>query len=301
MLRHLARASDLAPALRQMRFQLDTLRHGTVPVQRHLAVLTDRIGHCLRRLHALVWAALVPAVGDAARVLIVPTAELAALPFAALDDGQQVLSQRHELALAGSLEVAWRGLATAAPAPRQVRAWGDSTRLPQAAAEARKVAASFPHGRAYVGPEATVETLLQQAGRADLLHLACHAEFRSDNPMFSALHLADTALTVEAVERLSLNRATVVLSGCETGLADHAAGDEMFGLVRAFITAGAARVLASLWPVDDAVAAAFMSRLYAAWRGGCGLAQALQRAQEQTRRTHPHPYYWAAFVLHGGW
>ena len=64
------------------------------------------------------------------------------------------------------------------------------------------------------------DALHAHAGDADVIHLACHAQFRSDNPMFSALHLADGALTVEAAEALSLKACTVVLSACETALAE---------------------------------------------------------------------------------
>ena len=163
------------------------------------------------------------------------------------------------------------------------------------------MASAFAEGEAFVGERASVQELADHVARADLLHLACHAEFRSDNPMFSALHLADTALTVEAVERLPLKAATVVLSGCETGLSDQVAGDELLGLVQAFMVAGAARVVATLWPIDDAVAADFMRHFYGALAASRTPAAALREAQLETSRTHPHPYYWAPFVLHGGW
>ena len=93
-------------------------------------------------------------------------------------------------------------------------------------------------------------TAASAAGLAQGLPLhSCHAQFRTDNPIFSALHLADGVLTAEAIESLRLPGATVVLSGCETALHDSANTDEMFGLTRAFLVAGAARVMATLWPV----------------------------------------------------
>jgi CHAT domain-containing protein len=75
----------------------------------------------------------------------------------------------------------------------------------------------------------------------------------------------------------------------------------MVGLVRAFLIAGASRVLASLWPVDDAVTAGFMSHFYRALRHGAAPAAALREAQQAVRREHAHPLYWAAFTLYGGW
>jgi CHAT domain-containing protein len=73
------------------------------------------------------------------------------------------------------------------------------------------------------------------------------------------------------------------------------------GLVRAFLVAGAARVLASLWPVDDAVTAVFMDHFYAALQRGLSPAQALGDAQTAVACRHPHPAFWAGFVLFGGW
>jgi CHAT domain-containing protein len=108
-------------------------------------------------------------------------------------------------------------------------------------------------------------------------------------------------LTVEATESLALRPGIVVLSACETGLAEQGSGDEMVGLVRAFLVAGAARVLASLWPVDDEITALFMARFYGALRDRQTSAAALRQAQAELMRQHPHPFYWAAFTLHGGW
>ena len=167
--------------------------------------------------------------------------------------------------------------------------------------EARGVAALFAGAVAHVGADATVATLLARAPGADVIHLACHALFRGDNPMFSALHLVDAPLTVERIEGLSLRPGTVVLSACETGLAGDDLGDEAFGLVRAFLVAGAARVLASLWPVDDAVTASFMAAFYRSLQQGGTPSAALRAAQRTTRERHPHPAHWAAFALHGGW
>ena len=84
-------------------------------------------------------------------------------------------------------------------------------------------------------------------------------------------------------------------------MSDSGGGDEMVGLVRAFLVAGASRVMASLWPVDDAVTADFMDHFYRALRGGQTSAAALRQAQRAIRAMHPHPLYWAAFTLYGGW
>ncbi len=299
--RQVARWSEVQGALRSARFQIETLRHGAAPVAQHLEHLTERARARLRKLHALVWQPLAPALAPFRRVLIVPHAQLGALPFAALDDGQCCVAERHELAVAPSARLALRGLVRQPATAIRALVLGESTRLPHAAQEARFVADLFGGERAFIGKRATIEMLRAHAGDADVIHLACHAQFRSDNPRFSALHLHDGVLSVDLVERLGLAPATVVLSGCETGLADAGSGDEMVGLVRAFLIAGASRVLASLWPVDDAVTAGFMAHFYGALRQGQAPAAALGEAQRAVRREHPHPLYWAAFTLYGGW
>jgi CHAT domain-containing protein len=234
-------------------------------------------------------------------VLVVPHGPLGGVPFAALPTAEGPLGQRVELALVASARAALRGLARQPLPARRAVVLGDSLRLPHAAAEAAFVAGLFGQVPAYVGEQATLQTLRAQAASADVLHLACHAQFRGDNPRFSALHLHDGVLTVELAETLGLRACTVVLSACESGLAEIGAGDEGVGLVRAFLVAGAARVVASLWPVDDEVTANFMALFYGALVRGLSPAAALGSAQAATMREHPHPYFWAAFTLHGGW
>jgi tetratricopeptide (TPR) repeat protein len=298
--RRMAHWPAVVDAVRALRFQLETLRHGNAQVMSHLATLTERTWRRLQTLHRLLWEPLVAAIGATRRVLIVPHAQLGSLPFASLHDGAVTLAERHELAVVPSARLALRGLQRRLAEPVRALVLGESSRLAHAGSEARFVAGLFPGGRAFVGDEASLACLSEHAGDADVIHLACHAEFRPDNPMFSALHLADGALTVELAESLRLKPGIVVLSACETALAEQGSGDEMIGLVRAFLGAGAARVLAALWPVDDAVTEQFMARFYGALRRGDGPSAALRHAQTETMRQHPHPFYWAAFALHGG-
>jgi CHAT domain-containing protein len=106
------------------------------------------------------------------------------------------------------------------------------------------------------------------------------------------------------VETLRLRAQVVVLSGCDTAGtagAQAAGGDEWVGLVRAFLLAGAARVVASLWPVDDRITSEFMACFHPALARGEPPAAALRHAQGALRQHHPHPFHWAAFALHGGW
>ena len=288
-------------AVRSVRFQVDTLRHGSAPVQRHLPTLERRIHLHLQQLHALIWQPLEPLLGQPQRLLIVPHAQLGSVPFAALHDGERCIAELSQIAFAPSARLAQRALSRKPRAAVRVLALGDSTRLPHAAREANAVSGLLPQGQAFVGKDATIENLLAHGGSADVIHLACHAQFRTDNPVFSALHLHDGVLTAEAIGSLRLPGANIVLSGCETALSDAGGGDEMFGLTRAFLVAGASRVLAALWPVDDATTAELMYDLYAGLRRGQPPGAALRHAQLAARQRRVHPFYWASFSLMGRW
>jgi CHAT domain-containing protein len=137
----------------------------------------------------------------------------------------------------------------------------------------------------------------------------------------------DGILTAEEVSTLDLSRVELaVLSACETGLGQIAGGEGLLGLQRAFQTAGARTVIASMWQVDDAATRAIMERFYAnLWTGRMGKLAALREAQlwmlregqqvlerEAERRglklsgpspsgAGRSPYYWGAFVLSGDW
>jgi tetratricopeptide (TPR) repeat protein len=299
--RGLAPWHQVLDAVRAVRFQLETLRHGSAPLQKHMAVLASRTRAHLQRLHRLVWQPQAALLARRRRVLVVPHAQLGAVPFAALHDGQRYLAEIHLLAWAPSARVAWRGLARPPAVPRKLLALGESTRLPHAAQEVRRVAEMLPGGQVFVGADATRQNLDTHCGGADVIHLACHAQFRGDSPLFSALHLVDEVLFAETIESMRLPDAIVVLSACETALHEQGSGEEMFGLTRAFFVAGAARVLASLWPIDDAATAGLMTDLYAALQRGLSPAAALRHAQLAACGRHEHPFHWASFALSGGW
>ena len=299
--RRMASWRQVQDAVRSMRFQLEALRHGSAPIKHHLPTLTLRARSRLKHLHDLVWQPLETLLAGRQRVLIVPHGQLGTVPFAALHDGECCLAERYQLALAPSARVALHSLARRLPAAQTVLALGESARLPQAAHEARAVAALLPHGIALVGERATAGNLRAHCAGADVVHFACHAQFRADNPLFSALYLHDGVLAAEAIESIPLPGAIVVLSACETVLHDEGAGDEMVGLTRAFLLAGAARVMASFWSVDDATTAELMVDFYVGLRSGEPPAAALRMAQLAAKQRHEHPFHWSSFTLVGGW
>ena len=130
------------------------------------------------------------------------------------------------------------------------------------------------------------------------------------NPLFSYVALApdagdDGRLEVHEVFGLRLAADLVVLSACQTGLgsgaeSDVPAGDDWVGLARAFLSSGAAEVMATLWPVQDRASAALMERFYPVYQGDAGAALATAQRAVLSQPETASPYYWAGFELMGG-
>ncbi|MCP4402839.1 MAG: tetratricopeptide repeat protein [bacterium] len=195
--------------------------------------------------------------------------------------------------------------------------------LPGAEEEIKTLQSYFPESKTYSGELATKETLLQEAGKYQILHLATHGVFDKYHPMFSYLEFSsESFLYAGEIFGLQLLATLVTLSGCETFLPQHidvedvhslVSGDELMGFIRAFMYAGTPSVLASLWRVNDTATQYLMSAFYQNLHE-LGKAKALQKASRlvmettlrQGRRTPKefdlfHPFFWAPFVLIGDW
>jgi CHAT domain-containing protein len=111
-------------------------------------------------------------------------------------------------------------------------------------------------------------------------------------------------LDLEDVYNLSLSADLVTLSACETALGKEIKGEGLVGLTRGFMYAGAPRVVASLWKVDDVATAELMGRFYKGMlQQGLHPAEALRQAQVQMReqKRWADPYFWGAFTVQGEW
>ena len=114
----------------------------------------------------------------------------------------------------------------------------------------------------------------------------------------------DGFLRLHEIYSLKLPAELVVLSACQTALGKEIKGEGLVGLTRGFMYAGAARVLASLWKVDDRATAELMKQFYQGMiKDGLRPAAALRAAQVAMwkQQRWQEPYYWAAFVLQGEW
>lgn len=143
------------------------------------------------------------------------------------------------------------------------------------------------------------------AGEYDIVHLTAHGQLEAEAPLFSSISLTpdednDGRVEVHELYDLNLERTKlVVLSACETQLGQRSRGDDIIGLTRAFLYAGASSVIATLWQVDDRATYELMTHFYLHLAATHSPAQALRAAQRITRAAYPHPYYWAGFVLTG--
>jgi CHAT domain-containing protein len=173
--------------------------------------------------------------------------------------------------------------------------------MPKVHDEVATIAQMFHEPVVLLDDAASLSALRAEAPRADVLHLACHGQFRPDNPLFSSVRLGDGWLTVRDAYELQLECGLVVLSACETGVSEVAPGEELIGLARGFFSAGTPSLLVSLWTADDASAAELMAQFYARLKAGYGPADALRQAQADLIRDRPHPYHWAAFAVMGRW
>lgn len=150
-----------------------------------------------------------------------------------------------------------------------------------AEAEALHIAA-LTGGTACTGAEATIAALYREDARHDVLHLACHGVFNLEAPLASGLLLANGKLdAMMLMQGPRLHARLVVLSACDSGTATVLRGDELMGLTRAFLYAGARGVVVSLWPVDDDATVLLMDLFY---RELCADQPGLARAAEALRR-----------------
>lgn len=147
-----------------------------------------------------------------------------------------------------------------------------------------------------------------------IVHFATHAFINSAHPELSGIVLSlvnergepqDGFLSVSEIFNLKLPAELVVLSACQTGLGKEVKGEGMIGMTRAFMYAGALRMVVSLWSVDDRATSAMMARFYKKMlRGQKQPPSAALRAAQLAMWKETGwkaPYYWAGFIFQGEW
>jgi CHAT domain-containing protein len=222
------------------------------------------------------------------------------VPFHALFDGRSYVTDSAAVSYAPSASVYTLCCRRAAPSSGTSLVLGvPDARAPFILDEVKAVASRLPNVDLRIGDDATVAALRELGATSRIVHIATHGFFRADNPIFSGVRLGDSYLTLHDLCDLRLPADLITLSGCGTGLQAIAAGDELRGLVRGLLAAGARSLLVTLWNVHDVSTANFMTCLYRHLEGGVDKATAVQQAIAGIREQYPHPYYWAPFILVG--
>ena len=257
----------------------------------------------VKRFHAhadKLYALLLAPLGlKTSRLAIIPFGQLHYLPFQSLRDGESFLIEKYEITTAPSAAILQNAFNKKPFKPASALFAGVADKFnPAVKIEIERLGELFPKVVRLLDKQATLENISKNC-TADVVHLACHGKFRPDNPMFSALELYKENLTVRDIRRLDLNGKLVVLSACETGLNRIETGEELFGLTRGFLAAGANSLVMSLWTVDDASTLFLMCEFYANVRSGENPAMALRQAQIKLFKKKPHPYFWSAFIICG--
>ncbi len=264
-------------------------------------------------------------------LFIVPHGAAHALPFQAIPFDDAPLGLRRTLTYLPSASVLqWRSAGDRGPLPERILVVGNPTLdLPAARDEAQRIAAQFADPVLLLEDQATEAAVRAQIATAPLVHLATHGILDAESPLNSAVALAGgEALSVYELMLLRLQARLVVLSACSTAQGETTGGDDVLGLTRGLLAAGAQAALVSLWPVEDRSTALMMGELYRRLKGGAAPAEALRDAErflhalsEDPGDSAPgperrvifggpgvqapvdpgfsHPYYWAPFVLVG--
>ena len=245
---------------------------------------------------------------------IIPHDVLHYLSFSSLFDGKQYLMEAHPIFYSPSASV------MKMISDRRVRAYSDTPLqkllvignpdlgdsaldLPFAEREAGSIGREFEGSEILVRKEATETRVREDIGRFEGVHFASHGIYDSSTPLFSSLKLTrdfanDGNLTANEVFSLNLRASIVMMSACQTGLGKLTTGDEIIGLNRAFIYAGAPSIISTLWRVNDAASAMLVKRFYR-YSKNSDLAESIRLAQMAVKEYYPHPAYWAGFGLTG--
>jgi CHAT domain-containing protein/tetratricopeptide (TPR) repeat protein len=240
-------------------------------------------------------------------LVVVPHEDLHYIPFQALQDPQSrtFLGERFRLSYAPSATVLI-GLDQVGDLSRGSLLAVADPDIPEATKEVEAIARLYPGRATVVAASVSKADLKVRAARHTILHLSVHGVFSAREPLLSYLKINsggpdDGKLTAAEMFGLPLEQARlVVLSACETGRAEATHANEIVGMVRALLYAGADSLVLSHWKVDATSTALWMERFYReAQSKPPGEAARLALAAVRQDPRFAHPYHWAAFLLVG--
>ncbi len=241
------------------------------------------------RLEALLLAPVAGDIGDRALVLS-PPGRLHVLPWSMLPT-----CHGRPLCIVPSAALWLKGAGGARRGGRALLVAGPD--LPHAVDEVDLLHAAYPKATVLAGAGATATAVGRGMAAADLAHVAAHGSFRSDNPLFSCLRLADGPFTVYDLEALRTAPPLLVLSACDSGLSSVRPGDELMGLASALFMIGTRALVASVGPVPDDTTKGLMVDFHHRLVAGASPAAALAAAGGSRRASTDPAWVTAASFL----
>ena len=269
----------------------DKLRLGRDYLERHRGRLDRSIRSILERLGEALVAPILGRI-DGRGTMVVPFGALHDLPFHAFQVNGEPLARRVEFGYALSAASLARARGGSAR-PGGILACGASSgSLENIEGELEDLGRTFGGQVERVDPDGLIASLRSHGAShgttrgahgpsGGVLHLAAHSVYQHRRPVFSAVCLGERFLLAHDLLRMQLPFDLVVLSGCETGRRRRIPGEELYGLPRALLGAGARSVLGSLWAVDDADTRAFMQAFYSQLASGEPARRAMALAQRE--------------------
>ena len=292
----IAAETTVAEILESLHFQFGAMRYGPTAGAKFHDQLKRRADSHLEKLYDLLLRPLELYIGDR-DIIVSPAGNLYYVPFHALKAGCCYVIESREIVYSPGASI-WQAM-NARPERKLNNSllvgYADET-IPMVEHEIEELGDVVKQPKILSGGEATFAAFTRSAPDFDLLHIACHGRFRPDNPLFSSLHLADGWVTVRDITTANLRAELVTLSACETGLSKVFAGDEILGLARGFLSAGAGALVLSLWAVNDRAALSLMKNFYEELQRGQTIAASLRTAQLNFIDRGEHPYFWSPFL-----
>ena len=234
---------------------------------------------------------------DGQHICIVPHGVLHYVPFHALFDGEQYLIEKYKISYSPSASVLTYCMGRNIKKSYHYFVTGGKNRfMEEEAHEIASILKTKVH-------EPSKMIFKENCSNKDIIHVACHGKFFVNDPFGSCIVFQDEPLDAQRIFNLDIQADVVVLSACETGVNEVGGGDEIIGLTRAFLAAGAKSLVHSLWPVFGTSTKELMVNFHNNLLHGQSKMDALRNAQLDMLHTDrfKKPFHWAPFVLVGDW
>jgi CHAT domain-containing protein/tetratricopeptide (TPR) repeat protein len=299
IIRRLSTAGSVLSHQERLAFQMEKFLLGKDYVAAHSTQILDSARYYLRELYRSLISPFIAHLRTP-HLAIVPHGSLHFLPFHSLWDGAKYLVDEFEISYAPSASVLKYCLEKPDICDSSPLLIGIADEnVPLVSEEVSILSQLCPGARILTEKTATRQRFVDSSRVSTFLHIATHAIFRQDNPMFSSFKLADGWVTASDLFSISCQTNLVTLSGCQSGMSEVSGPDDLLGLMRGFLYAGAQSLLLSLWNVNDESTAALMTHFYREWQAGVTKSAALRSAMRAVRERYPNPFYWAPFFLVG--